>query len=162
MTDDPKATPPAKSRANTGQFMKGRSANPRGKKPGTKNRRTVIAEKLLANVDVPGILAKLERQAKKGDTAAARLILDRALPVRRGMPVAIKLPAITTAKDCVAAMSVVMGALAAGRISTIEASELSNVIDATRRTIETIDLESRLAAIEAAMMIRSDPDERRL
>jgi uncharacterized protein DUF5681 len=157
MTDDtPKAAMPAKNRSNTGKFAKGASANPAGRKRGTKNRRTVIAEKLLANVDVEAILAKLERQAKKGDTAAARLILDRALPVRRGMPVAIKLPAITTAKDCVAAMSVVMGALAAGRISTIEASELSNVIDAARRTIETIEMETRLAAIEAMMGADSD------
>jgi Family of unknown function (DUF5681) len=158
VTDDPNA--PANNRANAGKFVPGRSANPAGKKRGTKNRRTIIAEKLLAGVDVAAILAKLERQAKKGDTAAARLILDRALPARRGLPIAIKLPAIKTAQDCVAAMSVVMGALAAGRISTIEASELSNVIDATRRTIETIDLETRLAAIEALM--RSDPDERKL
>jgi hypothetical protein len=155
VTDE--APPPAKSRANAGKFVPGRSANPSGKKRGTKNRRTVIAEKLLAGVDVAAILAKLERQAKKGDTAAARLILDRALPARRGLPIAIKLPAIATAADCVTAMSVVMGALASGRISTIEASELSNVIDATRRTIETIDLETRLAAIEAVM--RSNPDE---
>jgi hypothetical protein len=156
MTDDPNAAPPAKSRANAGKFVKGRSANPAGKKRGTKNRRTVIAEKLLANVDVPGILAKLERQAKKGDTAAARLILDRALPVRRGMPIAIKLPPIRSAADCVEAMSVVMAALARGAVSTIEASELSNVIDAARRTIETIEMETRLAAIEAMMGADSD------
>jgi hypothetical protein len=136
--------------------VKGRSANPRGKRKGTKNRRTIIAEKLLANVDVPAILAKLERQAKKGDTAAARLILDRALPVRRGMPIAIKLPPIRSAADCVEAMSVVMAALARGAVSTIEASELSNVIDAARRTIETIEMETRLAAIEAMMGADSD------
>jgi Family of unknown function (DUF5681) len=147
--DDP--APPVNNRSNTGKFVPGRSANPAGRKKGAKNRKTIIAEKLLAGVDVAAILAKLERQAKKGDTAAARLILDRALPARRGLPIAIKLPAIKTAQDCVAAMSVVMGALAAGRISTIEASELSNVIDATRRTIETIDIETRLAAIEAVM-----------
>src|SRR5580692_8571250 len=131
MSDDPE-----NSRDNSGRFVPGRSANPAGKKRGTKNRTTVIAEKLLAGVDVASILEKLERQAKKGDTAAARLILDGALPARRGRPISIKLPAIATAQDCVAAMGVVMAALAGARISTIEASELSNVIDAARRVIE--------------------------
>jgi hypothetical protein len=149
---------PENSRANAGRFVPGRSANPAGKRKGTKNRRTIIAEKLLAGVDVAAILAKLERQAMKGDTAAARLILDRALPARRGMPIAIKLPAIRSAADCVEAMTTVMAALARGAVSTIEASELTNVIDAARRSIETVEMETRLAAIEA--MIRSNPDEK--
>jgi hypothetical protein len=142
------AAPPAKSRSNAGKFVPGRSANPAGKRKGTKNRRTIIAEKLLANIDVPGILAKMERQAKKGDHAAAKLILDRTIPVRRGMPIAIKLPAIRTAADCVEAMAVVMAALACGAVSTIEASELTNVIDAARRSIETTELETRIRTME--------------
>jgi hypothetical protein len=150
------ADEPANIRANAGRFAPGRSANPSGKRKGTKNRRTIIAEKLLAGVDVEAILAKLQRQALKGDTAASRLILERALPARRGLPIAIKLPAITTAQDCVAAMSTIMGALAAGRLSTIEASELTNVVDAARRTIETTEMETRLAAIEAMLKGPSD------
>jgi hypothetical protein len=152
MTDDndPNAAPapPANSRTNAGKFVPGRSANPAGKKRGTKNRRTIIAEKILAGVDVAGILAELERQAKKGDTAAARLLLDRALPARRGMPIAIKLPAIRTAADCVEAMSAVMAKLASGTVSTIEAAELASVIDAARKSIELNDVEQRLAALE--------------
>ncbi|SHN69149.1 DUF5681 domain-containing protein [Bradyrhizobium erythrophlei] len=148
MTDATANAPPAKSRANAGQFVKGRSANPGGKKPGTKNRRTVLAEKMLANIDVPGILAKMERQAKKGDHAAAKLILDRTVPIRRGCPIAIKLPPIANASDCVAAMGVVIAKLASGTLSTIEAAELSNVIDAERKSIELLDVERRLATLE--------------
>jgi hypothetical protein len=143
--------PPVNNRTKTGKFVPGRSPNPSGRRKGARNKRTIIAEKLLAGVDVAAILAKLERQAKKGDTAAARLILDRALPARRGLPISIKLPPIRTAADCVEAMSVVMAALASARISTIEASELTNVIEAAGRSIERNEIETRLAAIEASL-----------
>lgn len=148
MTDDPNAVPPEKIRTNAGRFTKGQSANPVGKPKGTKNRRTILAEKLLASIDVPGILARMEKDALKGDKAAARLILERTIPLRRGCPIAIKLPEIHTAADCVAAMSVVMAKLASGTVSTIEASELANVIDAARKAIELNDVERRLAELE--------------
>lgn len=146
MTDD--ATPPAKIRSNAGRFAKGHSANPTGKKRGTKNRRTILAAKLMANIDVPGILAKMEKQAKAGDSTAAKLILDRTIPPRRGFPIAVKLPPISTPADCITAMSVVMAKLASGTLSTIEASELSAVIDAARKAIELNDVEKRLHALE--------------
>jgi hypothetical protein len=145
--NDPPA-PPAKSRSNAGKFVPGISPNPRGKRPGTKNRRTILAAKLLAGIDLPGILARMEKDALKGDKAAARLLLDRCLPARRGLPIAIKLPAIRTAADCVEAMATVMAALAKGSLSSIEASELTNVIDAARRSIETTELETRIRTME--------------
>jgi hypothetical protein len=146
VTDD--ATPPAKIRSNAGKFVPGQSANPGGKRPGTKNRKTIMAAKLMAGIDVPRIMARLEKDALKGDKAAAKLILDRTIPPRRGFPIAIKLPAISTAADCITAMSVVMAKLASGTLSTIEASELSAVIDAARKAIELNDVEKRLHALE--------------
>jgi hypothetical protein len=146
VTDD--APPPAKIRSNAGKFVPGKSANPGGKRPGTKNRKTILAAKLMAGIDVPRIMARLEKDALKGDKAAAKLILDRTIPPRRGFPIAIKLPPINTAADVVAAMSVVMAKLASGTVSTIEASELSAVIDAARKAIELNDVEKRLHALE--------------
>jgi hypothetical protein len=149
--DDSAAAPPAKSRSNAGRFVPGQSANPAGKRPGTRNRKTIMAAKLMAGIDVPRIMARLEKDALKGDKAAAKLILDRTIPARRGFPIAIKLPAINTAADVVAAMSVVMAKLASGTLSTIEAAELSSVIDAARKAIETNEMEGRLAALEHSM-----------
>jgi hypothetical protein len=146
VTDD--APAPAKNRTNAGKFVPGQSANPGGKPPGTKNRKTIMAAKLMAGIDVPRIMARLEKDALKGDKAAAKLILDRTIPPRRGFPIAIKLPPINTAADVVAAMSVVMAKLASGTLSTIEAAELSSVIDAARKSIELNDVERRLATLE--------------
>jgi Family of unknown function (DUF5681) len=147
MSDDP----PVNNRSKTGKFAKGVSPNPAGRKKGARNRKTILAAKLMAGLDVPGILKRMEKDALKGDKAAARLILERTIPLRRGCPIAINLPAIKTAADCVAAMATVMGELARGTVSTIEASELTNVIDAARRTIETTELVNRVTAIEDSM-----------
>jgi len=107
-----------------------------------------LVQKLLENIDVAAILAKMEKKAKAGDHAAAKLLLDRIVPVRRGCPIAIKLPPINTAADVVAAMAVVMANVASGTLSTIEADELTNVIDAARKSIELLDVERRLAVLE--------------
>jgi hypothetical protein len=145
----PAPTPPEKNRKKAGgKFQKGRSGNPTGKRKGTRNRKTILVEKLLENIDVGAILAKIEKKAKAGDHAAAKLLLDRVVPVRRGYPIAIKLPPINTAADAVKANAVVIDAVSAGRLSTIEAQELSAVIDVQRKSIELLDVERRLAALE--------------
>jgi hypothetical protein len=148
VTDDAPA-PPAKSRSNAGKFAKGHSANPSGKKRGTKNRRTILAAKLLASIDIPGILAKMEKQAKAGDHAAAKLLLDRALPVRRGCPIAIKLAPIRTTADVVNALAAVAAAMAAGKLSPEEAASVAGIIELQRKAIETQEIETRLHALEA-------------
>jgi hypothetical protein len=43
----------------------------------------------------------LIRKAKKGDLTAARIIMDRLLPVRRDQPVSFKLPRLATTQDMV-------------------------------------------------------------
>ena len=86
--------------------------------------------------------------AIRGDHAAAKLLLDRIVPVRRGCPIAIKLPPILVAADAVKANAIVIDAVSADRLSTIEAQELSAVIDVQRKSIELLDVERRLAALE--------------
>ncbi len=46
------------------------------------------------------------------------------------------------------ANAIVIDAVSAGRLSTIEAQELSAVIDVQRKSIELLDVERRLAALE--------------
>ena len=46
----------------------------------------------------------LVMNAKGGDMAAARIILDRVWPARKSRPVALDLPEIKTAADVVAAL----------------------------------------------------------
>jgi hypothetical protein len=46
---------------------------------------------------------KVVSKAKRGDMAAARLLVDRVLPARKGQPVPLALPPIQTAADIVVA-----------------------------------------------------------
>lgn len=67
-----------------GRWLPGRSANPKGRPPGSgkiaKFRQALIAE-------VPEIIAALGKEAKAGDAQAAKLLLERVLPPLRDLPV---------------------------------------------------------------------------
>ena len=66
-------------------FKKGQSGNPSGKPPGTRNKTTMLAEKLMQD-DARDIVRVVLEAAKGGDMTAARLILERIFPVRKGRP----------------------------------------------------------------------------
>jgi hypothetical protein len=117
---------------------------------------------LLANMsddDRATVFEKSIRQAKRGCRASQRLIADRIEPARKAR-VNFKLLPITNAGDVVAAFDHVAAAVAQGVLTLDEAASASIIIEKTRAAIETIEMETRLAAIEA--MIRSNPDDKKL
>jgi hypothetical protein len=66
-------------------FQKGKSGNPKGKKPGTRHKATVAALALLEG-DLPAITRVCIGRAKDGDLMACKLILDKLIPNRRARP----------------------------------------------------------------------------
>jgi hypothetical protein len=80
--------------------------------------------------------------------AAARLVLDRVLPVRRGRSVRLNLPAIESATDATAALGVIVTAVGNGEISIDEAVGLASVIEAARRSLELVEVDRRLRELE--------------
>jgi Family of unknown function (DUF5681) len=131
-------------------FAKGQSGNPRGKPPGTRHAITVLAEELMAG-DAEGVVRKVIEAAMAGDMTAARLILDRIAPPRRGRPVAIDLPAVTNTVAVTSALGAVIAGLGDGILTPDEAVAVCAVIETQRRAIETVELEVRLRAIEERM-----------
>lgn len=129
------------------KFQKGRSGNPKGKCPGTRDKRTILLERMLAD-DGKDIVKAIIEAAKGGDMAAARMILDRLVPLRRGRPINLALPTIDGAEGVCKALSATIEAMAAGEITPEEAATVATVLDARRKTIETVELEERIAAIE--------------
>jgi len=67
--------------------------------------------------------------------AAARLVLDRVCPPRKGRPVTLALSAIEGAADVAAALAGVTQAISDGEIAPEEASVIVTVIEAKRRAI---------------------------
>jgi hypothetical protein len=139
---------PEKSGKNQGnRFRKGQSGNPRGKPQGTRARITQLAEKLLED-DRDDIIKAVIAAAKGGDSTAMRLCFERLIPVRKGRPVMFDLPPVKTAADIAAAIGGLARAMAAGELTTDEASAAASVIEMHRRAIETSDIEGRLQRLE--------------
>lgn len=142
------ATAGGRKRRRGGSWQPGQSGNPAGKKPGTRNRATLIAEQLMAG-DVEAVTKSVLAAAMSGDMQAARLILDRVAPVRKGRPVEFELPAIDTASDVAAATGAIALAVAGGELTPEEGQAVAGILEVRRKAIETVDHESRLAALEA-------------
>ena len=130
-------------------FERGQSGNPAGKPPGARHRITVLAETLMAD-DAEAVVRAVVAAAKGGDMTAARLILDRISPPRKGCPVSFKLPTVETAGDVSKALSALMASLACGELTPDEATAICGVIETKRKGIETQELESRIVALEQA------------
>jgi hypothetical protein len=71
--------------------------------------------------------------------------------LRNGRAVVVDLPPIDTARDIVGAMGPIVGAVGEGTLTPEEGQTLASILDAHRRAIETQQLETRLATIEAVL-----------
>src|SRR5947207_9355674 len=112
--EKPKGLPRGRS------FLKGISGNPAGKRPGTRNRATIIAEEMLDCETRPLLRGAID-DAKGGDGVMTRFCIGRILPPRRERPVRFDLPPIKSAADLSAAMAAITGAVAQGELTTGEA-----------------------------------------
>ena len=130
-----------------GRFKPGESGNPGGRKPGSLAR----SGKLRASIekDIPDILSVLVEQAKIGDTAAAKLLLDRCLPVLRPVDQPTPLAIGEGSADLAGAAAAVLTGLAAGTLSPDQAQSVAGVLSALARVEETVGLAARVAALES-------------
>jgi hypothetical protein len=61
----------------------------------------------------------------------------------------VDLPPVRTAADVVVALGALAAAAADGIITPEEAQGLAGILDLQRRTLEMVEIEARLAALEA-------------
>ena len=127
-------------------FKKGKSGNPAGRPKGTRNRTTLAAEALLEG-QAEAITQKVVEMALAGDLTAARMCLDRILPIRRERRVSFELPPLDSAEDIVKGMKAIAAALASGELSPSEAAEIGSFVGWHAKAIEFFDLEQRIALL---------------
>lgn len=129
-------------------FVKGRSGNPAGrpKKPRAEKVSALRADLLKV---APEVLEALKQAAKAGDPSAAKLILDRCLPVLRAVDVPVSLPLADGQTDLAGAAEAVLKALVTGGITPDQASSVAAVLASLAKAREVGDLEQRIADLEA-------------
>src|ERR1043166_4130840 len=130
-------------------FQPGQSGNPAGRAVGSRNKKTLAVEAALFD-HAQELVQDLVRRAKNGEPAAMRLCMERILPVGRGRPLPIALPAIRSSEDALAAADVIMDALKEGAVSAREAVDLLRVVEGLTRLTGAIDFIKKVARREVA------------
>ena len=140
-------TPEKADEKRAGRFPKGQSGNPAGKPKGTRNATTLALEAMLDG-QASALTQKAINLALAGDMAALRLCLDRILAPRKDSPVAFDLPEMKTLNDTVSAMGAIVKAVGDGDLTPTEAAELTKMVQAFAKIIETAELEDRVRKLE--------------
>ena len=143
MKDPEKA--PEKAGAKANAWKPGQSGNPAGRPPG-QSAASKLREAIGRGVD--DIIKKLTEQAKEGDVAAARLLLERVLPPVKASdePQQIEIPESGTLTEKGQA---VLKAAADGLIPVSHAASLMTAIGGLAKVAEVDELARRIAALEA-------------
>jgi hypothetical protein len=108
-----------------------------------------MAALALLDGQAEALTQKAVQLALAGDTTALRLCLERLVPPRKDAPIAFTVPAMQSAVDAAMAAGAVLQATAAGDLTPTEGAALMGLVDAFRKALETSELETRLAALEA-------------
>lgn len=127
-----------------GKWKPGKSGNPSGRKPGT-GEVAKLRESIAAHL--PEIITQLVAKAKEGDTQAARLLLERALPSLKPIeqPVALSLPD----DEGITAQGVaIVQAVAAGMLAPGQGAALLTGLGSLARIKEIDELERRITLLE--------------
>ena len=139
MTEKRKAPPHA--------WKKGQSGNPAGKPQGMRNKATMMVLSLMEE-GAEEITKAVIDAAKGGDLMAARLVIERLAPPLRERPINIDLPDTRTAEGCVEAQGSILQAVGMGELLPNEGATLAGIVENRRRSIETLELEQRIIALE--------------
>ena len=119
----------------------------RGRPPGSRNKKTVLAQALL-NSHAEHIAAKVVAQALQGDRTALRLAVDRVLPVRREPHVFLGPIRTKTAAQLSESLGVIIQKVTEGQLTIAEGQGMADLLEKRRRAIETEDIDQRLRALE--------------
>ncbi len=159
---DNSASATSTTRDASGRFLPGQSGNPGGKRPGTRNRATLIREAFAEGEEMTVARAVIDK-AKTGDTVSARFLLGLLCPRPRGRAIVLDLPVDMSAGDTVAAFNTTLLAMAAGEITPDEALTITRVFDGRLQALKAWELERQMTWVRRETIpgdnLFSPPDE---
>src|SRR5262249_10390768 len=140
-------------------FQPGQSGNPAGRPRGSRNRRTIIVEKLLDDSAGDLTSAAITR-ATEGDPAALRACLDRVVPRLRHRSLDFDLPDLVTLADTPVAINAIAQGLAHGELDLEEAAALMRAVREFALALAAVARDKRAAASAAHRDEGDDGDAR--
>jgi tellurite resistance protein len=143
-TDHPETTAGDRpGRDPSGRFLPGNPGRPRGSRHAA-----LVALDAIGQEAAEDVLRAVVAAAKAGDMRAADILMRRYLPERKGRPVPFDMPEMRSSADAVQASAAVVAAVASGDLTPEEGQAVAAVMETHRRTLETVELERRLAVLE--------------
>ena len=132
---------------------KGSRRNPDGRPKSdvirlTKAARERFDRQLAENLD-DVFKAILEVGTKDKDTAALSLLVNRAVPIRRGATVTFTARALTRPQDCAAAFGDLLEAIGKGELTPDEGNQIGALIERRANLFHTVELQDEIATLRA-------------
>ena len=95
--------------------------------------------------------AVLTAATQDGDMAAAKLLIDRVIPSRRGAPVSFHIRPLKTPEDCALAYADLLDDVGAGRLTPDEAQTISSIVAKRTELFPSIELAAEIDALKAQL-----------
>lgn len=130
------------------KFQPGQSGNPAGRPRGSRNKSTIIVEKLLDESAGALTTAAIAR-AIAGDPAALRVCIDRVVPRLRHRPLDFPLPPLVTLADTPVAINAIAQGLACGELDREEAVALMRAVRDFTLALAAVARDERAASLAA-------------
>jgi len=110
------------------KFQPGQSGNPAGRPVGSRNKKTIAVDEMLAE-QTEAAVQKILKMAEDGDPTAMRLCMERMSPTGANRRLGLELPRIKAADDADAAVQLVLDAFGRQEISIRELTSMLAAID---------------------------------
>lgn len=137
----------SKNAKKTGHRFARGNKHGRGRPQGSRNKATIAIQQLLDG-EGEAIARKAVEMAKAGDSTALRICMERLVPAVKDRPLHIDLPLVKSTEDVWSALGRVLQAVSAGEITPGEGQTITSLLEAHRRTAETVSLEERISQLE--------------
>ena len=105
--------------------------------------------------------AVLTAATQDGDMAAAKLLIDRVIPSRRGAPVSFHIRPLKTPEDCALAYADLLDDVGSGRLTPDEAQTISSIVAKRAELFPSIELAAEIEALKAQLAQRAPSSIRR-
>src|SRR5215207_8433517 len=95
--------------------------------------------------------AVLTAATEDGDMAAAKLLIDRVIPSRRGAPVSFHIRPLKTPEDCALAYADLLDDVGTGRLTPEEAQTISAIVAKRAELFPSIELAAEIEALKVQL-----------